>query len=94
MLPFLSPKTLRDVVGVLGDSPLQPLNRVEDGSARIGFQALGLVDARTHSLSLESFRENVQDDYLLIRDVWTQRRNFEIEQGAEEATALPDYLKE
>lgn len=94
VLPFLGPKTLRDLVGVLGDSPLQPLSRVEDGSARIGFQALGLVDARSRSLSLESFRDNVQDDYLLIRDVWTQRRNFEIEQGAEEATGLPDYLKE
>lgn len=94
VLPFLGPKTLRDVVGVLGDSPLQPLNRVEDGSARIGFQALGLVDARARSLGLESFRDHVQDDYLLIRDVWTQRRNFEIEQGAEEAAALPDYLKE
>jgi len=94
VLPLLGPGTLRDVVGALGDSPLQPLNRVENGSARIGFQALGLVDARTRSLSFESFRENVQDDYLLIRDVWTQRRNFEIEQGAEEASALPDYLQE
>lgn len=93
-LPFFGPGTLRDVVGMLGDSPLQPLAYVEDDAVRYGIEALGLVDGRARALAFDAIRQEAEDEYLLIRDTWTQRRNFQISQDTEDGAALPDYLDE
>jgi phospholipid-binding lipoprotein MlaA len=93
-LPFLGPSTIRDVFGLAADAPLQPLAQVEADKVRIGLQALALVDGRARLLNLDSLRDQAQDDYLLVRDSWSQRRDFQIRQDAQQAVALPDYLKE
>lgn len=93
-LPFLGPSTVRDVLGLAGDYSLQPLSQVESNNARVSLQTLGLVDGRARLMNLDSLRDEAQDDYLLVRDSWTQRRNFQIQKDAKEGAALPDYLKE
>jgi phospholipid-binding lipoprotein MlaA len=93
-LPFFGPSTVRDVLGRAGDSPLQPLAHVESDKIRISLQAIGLVDGRARLMNLDSLRDAAQDDYLLVRDSWMQRRNFQIRGDAQEGAALPDYLKE
>lgn len=93
-LPFLGPRTVRDVLGLVGDTPMQPLTYVEEDKVRVGLQALSLVDGRSRALSLDSLRADAADDYLLVRDSWSQHRNYQIEQDTQEGAALPDYLKD
>lgn len=93
-LPFFGPSTVRDAFGIVGDSPLQPVSHVEADKIRIGLTALNLVDMRTRLMAFDSLRDEASDDYLLVRDTWSQRRNFQIKEDAGGDAPLPDYLKE
>jgi phospholipid-binding lipoprotein MlaA len=93
-LPFFGPSTVRDVVGIAGDSPLQPASYVEADKVRIGLTALNLVDMRTRLMAFDPLRDGASDDYLLVRDTWSQRRDFQIKGDTGGDAPLPDYLKE
>ena len=95
-LPLFGPRTVRDVVGIFGDAPLSPLRQVEADRARIPIQGLQLVDVRTQLLSTDSLREGAEDDYALVRDAWSQRRDYQIfgDRQLEDDSGLPDYLRE
>lgn len=93
-LPLLGPRTVRDVVGMVGDAPVSVLRQIEPAGVRAGLQALQLVDLRTNLLSTDALRENVQDDYALVRDAWSQRRDFQIRGDASSDSAVPQYLDE
>lgn len=92
-LPLLGPRTVRDVVGMVGDAPLSLLRQVDSARIRLPLQGLQLVDLRTNLLSTDALREGVQDDYALVRDAWSQRRDFQINGDASDA-AVPEYLGE
>jgi phospholipid-binding lipoprotein MlaA len=87
-LPLFGPRTLRDVVGMAGDAPLSPLRQVDADRLRVPLQGLQLVDVRTQLLSTDALREDVEDDYALVRDAWSQRRDYQI-QGDRERDAGP-----
>ena len=91
-LPFFGPSTVRDAFGIAGNSPLQPVSYVEADKVRIGLTALNLVDMRTRLMAFDSLRDEAQDDYLLVRDLWAQRRKFQISEDND--ASLPDYLRE
>lgn len=98
-LPLFGPRTLRDVLGMVGDAPLSPIRTIQDDTARVFLQGLQLVDVRTQLMAVDSMREGATDDYALVRDAWTQRRNYQIfgdraqqQQGTD--GSLPDYLRE
>ncbi|QOW24567.1 VacJ family lipoprotein [Lysobacter sp. H23M47] len=96
-LPLFGPRTVRDVLGMVGDAPLSPLRQVEEDKIRIPLQGLQLVDVRTQLLSTDSLREGAADDYALVRDAWMQRRNYQIlgdRMNEETDDALPDYLRD
>lgn len=96
-LPLFGPRTVRDVLGMVGDAPLSPLRQVEEDKIRIPLQGLQLVDVRTQLLSTDSLREGAADDYALVRDAWTQRRNYQIlgdRMNEETDDSLPDYLRD
>ncbi len=94
-LPLFGPRTVRDVFGMGGDAPLSPLRGVEADRVRIPLQSLQLVDMRSQLLSTDSLREGAQDDYTLVRDAWSQRRDYQIfgdrQRNGED---LPDYLND
>ena len=97
-LPLFGPRTVRDVFGMVGDAPLAPIRTLEDDTARVFLQGLQLVDVRTQLMAVDSMREGATDDYALVRDAWTQRRNYQIfgdrtPQGASNE-GLPDYLQD
>ncbi|MGH8073966.1 MAG: MlaA family lipoprotein [Lysobacter sp.] len=94
-LPLFGPRTVRDVVGMVGDAPLSPLRQVDDDTTRIPLQGLQLVDVRTQLLATDSLREGAADDYALVRDAWMQRRDYQIfgdRREKQDEVALPDYL--
>ena len=95
-LPLFGPRTVRDVFGMAGDAPLSPLRRVEADRVRIPLQGLQLVDMRSQLLSTDSLREGAEDDYTLVRDAWSQRRDYQIfgDRNKGDGRDLPEYLRE
>ena len=95
-LPLLGPRTVRDMVGMAGDSPLSPYPHIENDKVRVFTQGLQLVDIRTQLKAVDSMREGAVDEYALFRDAWMQRRQYQIfEDGSGDAESdLPDYLKD
>lgn len=93
-LPLFGPRTVRDIVGMVGDAPLSPMRQVEVDRVRIPLQGLQLVDVRTQLLSTDSLREGAEDDYALVRDAWSQRRDYQIfgDRHAKDDDQLPEYL--
>ena len=95
-LPLFGPRTVRDVVGLIGDSPLAPLGQVHDVPARAFLQGLQLVDVRTQLFAIDSMREGATDEYALFRDAWLQRRRYQIFGDRQQKTdaSLPAYLQD
>lgn len=95
-LPLFGPRTVRDVFGMGGDAPLSPLRGVEADRIRVPLQGLQLVDMRSQLLSTDSLREGAEDDYALVRDAWSQRRDYQIfgDRLSDDGRDLPDYLRE
>jgi phospholipid-binding lipoprotein MlaA len=80
VLPLLGPRTVRDAVGIVSDTPLSPVWQIQDSTTAIGLQTLEVVDVRTQLLPTDQFRRDAFDDYLFVRDAWLQRRKHLIEQ--------------
>jgi phospholipid-binding lipoprotein MlaA len=93
-LPLFGPRTIRDALGMAGDSPLSPIRSIEQDKLRVFLQGLQLVDLRTQLLAVDRMREGATDDYALVRDAWMQRRQYQIfgERESEIDESLPDYL--
>ena len=95
-LPLFGPRTVRDVFGMAGDAPLSPLRQVEADRIRVPLQGVQLVDVRAQLLSTDSLREGAEDDYALVRDAWSQRRDYQIfgDRRSDSGEGLPEYLHE
>ena len=97
-VPFLGPRTLRDLFGLAADTPLRPIQYLEDDKTRVFLQGVHAVDLRARLLAIESLGEGAVDEYALYRDMWLQRRNYQIRQGPPRAAQpdadLPAYLQD
>lgn len=90
-VPFLGPRTVRDVVGLVGDSRLRPVQYIEDDTTRASLQALQLVALRAKLLSIEGLmRQGAVDEYALFRDMWLQRRSYQVNQTGQGQDAPPE----
>ena len=94
-LPLFGPRTIRDALGMAGDSPLSPIRSIEADKLRVFLQGLQLVDVRTQLIVVDRMREGAPDDYALVRDAWMQRRQYQIfgDRKQEGDVSLPDYLE-
>lgn len=101
-LPLLGPRTLRDALATPANLLFSPIRHLDNDAARLGTQGLQLLDRRASVLPFEGMRNEAADDYLLVRDLWLQRRQHQIQReqkqsrlpGHNEGEALPDYLSE
>ncbi len=82
LLPFLGPGTLRDRVGSLVDSQIGPYQYFHPVDARVGLVGLSLVDTRVQILPLDALSAGIDDDYVLVREAWSQRRMHQIDDQA------------
>lgn len=89
-VPFLGPRTLRDLFGLAADTPLRPLGHLEDDKSRLFLQGVQAVDLRARLLAIESLGEGAVDEYALFRDIWLQRRNYQINQASQRKAKQPD----
>jgi phospholipid-binding lipoprotein MlaA len=80
MIPFLGPSTLRDGPSrLLLDSQFFAPRYFDSDWARWGTAGLYFIDQRARVLDAESLIAG--DRYLFLRDAWTQRREFLINDG-------------
>lgn len=80
VIPFLGSSTIRGGVSIPVDRALDPLSYYpEDDMARLGLNALEIIDLRARLLKAEEFISG--DRYLFIRDAYLQRREFLINDG-------------
>ncbi|MFC4729175.1 VacJ family lipoprotein [Coralloluteibacterium thermophilus] len=82
VLPFLGPRTVRDAFGAAGDGLATPYQFVESDKARFALIGLSLVDLRVQLFAVDELTQGVEDDYILTREGWLQRRNYMINDRA------------
>ena len=91
VLPFLGPSNLRDMVGIAGDSYVNPLSTTGDSDLRykipnnlaqeIGIQTFNVVNSTSLKLGqYESLKKDALDLYPFLRDIYTQARKKQIEE--------------
>ncbi len=80
VLPFLGGSSLRDVFGRVPDVAMSPLTYVDDVAWRNGLRALDLIDTRADLIDSEALISG--DRYSFLRDVYLQRREAAILNGA------------
>lgn len=88
VLPLFGPATVRDTIGKGINTRVSPVRYVADEWGP-GVSLLYGVDARASGLPAESFLEDAEDEYLLVRDAYLQRRRCQLVDCSEE---LPEYL--
>ena len=82
VVPFLGPSTVRDAGSRVVDSFTSPVRYIDDVSARNTLVGLDLLDTRASLLDAEELLKG--DKYLLIRDIYLQRRDYLESDGAVE----------
>ena len=79
--PFLGPSTLRDTVGLVGDSFLKPVNYVEPWEWSVGITAYDRLNDTTFRIGdYQALKDAAVDPYLAIRDAYIQNRIKKVEE--------------
>ena len=94
MLPLLGPATLRDGIGMFGDSYTSGVNwavRAEDLYSILG---LDILNTRVQFLPRDDDIDEAADPYLFVRDAYLQNRDFKIRDGETELPAYEEFLQE
>lgn len=91
MLPLVGPSTLRDAPSKYIDSFANPVSYMDDVSARNSTRLVGLVSTRAELLGLDDVISG--DSYLFVRDVYLQRQDYLVNDGAieDDFGDLDDY---
>ncbi len=88
VLPFLGSSTVRDALAKPFDAVVNPRNLVKDTATNVSLFALEMVDFRADIIPLEKIIEG--DEYVFLRDVYLQRRNFLVHDGQVKDTFMDD----
>lgn len=95
VLPFLGPSSPRDAFGAVAEIGLQPLTYVRTppaNYARLSLAGANLLTARENVLDpLAEIERNSLDYYSSFRSFYTQAREREIRNGADDLDALPSF---
>lgn len=87
MLPLFGPSTLRDATGKIFDMAASPTAHIDADQVRITLTATNVVDKRAKYIGAESLVTG--DQYPVLRDVYLQRRLFQVYDGAPPARLNP-----
>jgi phospholipid-binding lipoprotein MlaA len=80
VLPFLGSSTLRDLVGIVGDSYLDPTNYIEDTYVKLGVNAVSTVNSMSFRVGeYEKIKDMALEPYSAVKDGYIQYRNKQIE---------------
>lgn len=79
VLPLFGPATVRDGLGMIPDSLVDPVRYVDDNGARNALYVTRVIDNRAQLLEAEKLISG--DKYTFIRDAYLQKRAFSIVDG-------------
>ena len=79
MLPLFGPSTLRDAPSKFFDSLLDPFTYNDNYGARATLKVIDIVSLRAEMLGMEELMSG--DEYLFVRDIYLQTREYEIRDG-------------
>jgi phospholipid-binding lipoprotein MlaA len=83
VLPLFGPSTLRDAPAKFVDPSTYYGNALGSGGAFWGYTAAGAVNGRANLLPAEKMLDEAAlDRYSFVRDVWLQRRENQVHDGA------------
>jgi phospholipid-binding lipoprotein MlaA len=85
MLPLLGPSTLRDTAGLSIDTVGNPQSYLESDEIYMALLGLRVINTRADLIGVEDLVNG--DQYALLRDVYLQRRQFQIQNTA--STSAP-----
>ena len=81
VLPVLGPSTLRDVVGLAGDSFLTPVNYVEPWELSVGIKSYDTINSMSFRLGdYEALKAAAVEPYVAIRNAYIQNREKKIKE--------------
>jgi phospholipid-binding lipoprotein MlaA len=79
--PFFGPSSLRDTVGLIGDTFLDPVSYVDPLEASVGITAYDKVNTVSlHIGDYEDLKKSAIDPYVSIRDAYLQYRKKKVEE--------------
>jgi phospholipid-binding lipoprotein MlaA len=81
VLPLLGPTTLRDSVGLVVDSRIDPVWQISDVPVRNSLNGVNVVDARANALPAGKLLAQQPDRYSFLREAYLQRRRNLIHDG-------------
>ena len=92
VLPVFGPGTVRDTLGKGASSTVSPVSWLAEQEGA-EFSILYGIDARSFGLAADAFLDGAEDEYLLMRDAYLQRRRCQIRDCTDEVPEylLPDY---
>jgi phospholipid-binding lipoprotein MlaA len=83
VLPLLPPLTIRDGIGFVVDSAMNPLSYVVPSAVNTGSRGLNIVNERASNLErFEGVEDEVLDLYTAVRNAYLQRRQRAIQDAA------------
>lgn len=88
VLPVFGPATVRDGIGKGLGQRISPISELASRHGP-GVTFVYGIDTRAAVLPMEGFLEDAEDEYVMLRDVYLQRRACQVKDCSEE---LPDYL--
>jgi phospholipid-binding lipoprotein MlaA len=81
VLPVLGPSTLRDAVGLAGDSFLNPVNYVEPWELSLGIKSYDTINSLSFRLGdYEALKAAAVEPYIAIRNAYVQNREKKIKE--------------
>jgi phospholipid-binding lipoprotein MlaA len=91
MLPFFGPSTFRDAPSNFVDSLFDPFSYNNRLPVRVAIKGIDLIALRADLLGIDDVISG--DEYLFIRDVYLQNREYVISDGAieDDFDDLDDY---
>lgn len=79
VLPFLGPSTLRDTIGIIGDSFLKPVSYIESVELAVGITAFDTVNRTSFTLGdYDILKKSALDPYQALKSVYIQNRYYKI----------------
>jgi phospholipid-binding lipoprotein MlaA len=94
VLPFMPARSLRDWGGEVLDQRGEPSYYLEDDLARLGANGLDLLESRYRVLDLDEALDSAYDPYAFVRDAWTQRREYKVNDGVTTPTDYDDLYED
>jgi phospholipid-binding lipoprotein MlaA len=91
MLPFFGPSTVRDAPSNFIDSLLDPFTYNDNLPVRVAVKGIDIIGLRADYLGVDDVISG--DEYLFVRDVYLQNRDYVINDGAieDDFDDLEDY---